>query len=152
MPESVHNPEGTGQIQETRNANGTFKEGVSGNPAGRPLGARNYSTLYRDALKKLAKKNNTTPETIEEEITANAITRARTGDYRFYKDHLDREHGKATQRIIGDVNIVDRQKVDDPIISKIAEDINELYRRTGGEQGANSGGDGTEASAMGSKA
>lgn len=76
-----------------------FKEGKSGNPNGRPLGQRNYATIYREALIKLATINNKTPEELETEILSNALLSARKGDYRFYKDLLDRLHGTAQNNI-----------------------------------------------------
>lgn len=70
-----------------------FKVGESGNPNGRPLGQKNYATLYREALIKLGSLNNKEPEEIELEMIANGLASARKGDYRFYKDVLDRLHG-----------------------------------------------------------
>ena len=46
----------------------------------------------------LADKNSTTPEKLEAEMVANAAVLARKGDYRFYKDFMDRLHGTATQK------------------------------------------------------
>ena len=79
----------------------------SPNPEGRKLGQRNYKTIYREALKKIAKLNNLTPEELEDDIIAKAVSAARKGDYRFYKDTLDRLHGSATQKHehSGEVNI-----------------------------------------------
>jgi len=72
-----------------------FKEGESGNPNGRPLGQKNYSTLYKEALIKLAKLNNKKPDELEIEMISKGILSARAGDYRFYKDVLDRLLGTA---------------------------------------------------------
>lgn len=69
------------------------KPGETHNPDGRPLGQKNYSTLYREALIKIAKLNNKKPTEIELEIISNGLLNARKGDYRFYKDVLDRLHG-----------------------------------------------------------
>lgn len=124
-------PVNTGEIQDTRNPDGTFKEGASGNPTGRPLGARNYSTLYREGLKKLAQMNNMAPEELEEEIMANGVKLARAGDYRFYRDHLDREHGKPTQRIVGDIDLTHRETVDTAAIKELTKALNEVHRRGG---------------------
>lgn len=75
-----------------------FKEGESGNPNGRPLGQKNYATLYKEALIKLAKLNDKEPEELELELISKGIMNARSGDYRFYKDVLDRLLGQATQK------------------------------------------------------
>lgn len=84
---------------------GTWKKGQSGNPKGHPKGQRNYSTIYREALFRLAVLNDTTPEALENEMIANGIKLGRKGDYRFYKDLLDRLHGTPVQKIQGDINI-----------------------------------------------
>jgi hypothetical protein len=83
-----------------------LKKGETANPNGRPLGQRNYSTIYREALLILADKNATTPEKLEAEMIANAAILARKGDYRFYKDVIDRAYGSAPQmiEIKGDIN------------------------------------------------
>ena len=75
-----------------------FPEGKSGNPNGRPLGQRNYATIYREALIKLAEINGKEPEELENEILSNALLSARKGDYRFYKDILDRLFGTPVQK------------------------------------------------------
>lgn len=75
-----------------------FKPGESGNPNGRPLGQRNYATIYREALIKLAESNGKTPDDLENEILSKALVSARSGDYRFYKDILDRLYGTATNK------------------------------------------------------
>lgn len=75
-----------------------FKKGESGNPNGRPKGQRDYATIYREALIKLATLNDKTEEEIENEILSNALLSARKGDYRFYKDILDRLYGTPVSR------------------------------------------------------
>lgn len=76
-----------------------FEKGESGNPNGRPLGQKNYATLYREALIKLAKLNDKEPEELELELISKGIMSARGGDYRFYKDVLDRLLGTAVQNV-----------------------------------------------------
>jgi hypothetical protein len=75
-----------------------FKEGESGNPNGRPLGQRNYATIYREALIKLASKNGMEPDDLETELLEKAILSARKGDHRFYKDLIDRLYGTAVNK------------------------------------------------------
>lgn len=77
---------------------GTWEKGESGNPNGRPKGQRNYATIYREALIKLAELNNKTPEELENEILATGLKNAHKGNYAFYKDVLDRLHGTALQK------------------------------------------------------
>jgi len=75
------------------------KPGETHNPNGRPLGQKNYSTLYKEALTKLAKSNNMIPDDFERDILSRALLNARAGDYRFYKDVMDRLHGKASEKV-----------------------------------------------------
>ena len=75
-----------------------FPKGETGNPNGRPKGQRNYATIYREALIKLATMNNMEPEAMETDILLKGLASARKGDYRFWKDLHDRLHGTATQK------------------------------------------------------
>ena len=102
-----------------------FKPGQSGNPRGRPLGQRDYATIYREALIKLAAKNNKSPDELEEEILSKGIASARGGDYRFYKDLLDRSHGTATVKTETKVEL--SGKVD--LTSKEATEIAKKYEQ-----------------------
>jgi len=79
----------------------------SPNPKGRGLGQRNYATIYREALIKLAKLNDKSPEELEDEIVSAGLLNARKGNYAFYKDVLDRTHGQAAQKheMSGELNI-----------------------------------------------
>jgi len=81
-----------------KNLRPPYKKGESGNPDGRPLGQRNYATIYKEALVKLAKLNDKSPEELEDEIISSGILNARKGNYAFYKDVLDRLHGTALQK------------------------------------------------------
>lgn len=83
-----------------KNLKPAWKAGdVSPNPEGRPLGQRNYATIYKEALIKLAKLNDKSPEELEDEIISSGILNARKGNYQFYKDVLDRLHGTALQKV-----------------------------------------------------
>lgn len=75
-----------------------IKKGERRNPNGRPVGQKNYATLYREALLKLAKSSGKDVDQLEVDMLVNAFTRAHAGDYRFYKDILDRTHGTALQK------------------------------------------------------
>ena len=79
-----------------------FKKGESGNPNGRPKGRKDYATLFREAIIIIAELNKVDPESIEAKIVQKGLSEALKGDYRFYKDHLDRMHGQATQPIASD--------------------------------------------------
>ena len=61
---------------------------------GRPKGSRNFKTVQWEAIKKIAEARNTTPEQIEEMINEVGLLKAMKGDYNFYRDYMDRNHGK----------------------------------------------------------
>jgi hypothetical protein len=76
-----------------------FQPGQSGNPAGRPKGQRDYATIYREALQKIAAARGVTPNEIEELIEQTGLDKALEGDYKFFQDIRDRIHGKPKQGI-----------------------------------------------------
>lgn len=86
-----------------RDANGRVLPGYSLNPAGRPLGAENFKTIFEKALKKVADLNHLDPDELYAQIIAKGIQSARSGDFRFYKDLLDRLHGKPKETVGMDV-------------------------------------------------
>jgi hypothetical protein len=73
---NIKRPENTGEIQ----VNGRFAKGQSGNPAGRPSGARNHSTLLAERLL----------ESQTREICAAVIAGALAGNMQAAKIVLDR--------------------------------------------------------------
>lgn len=64
---------------------------------GRPLGAKNFNTLFEEALKKISEINGKTPDEFDIEIIAKGIEKARTGEYKFYRDLMDRRFGRPLQ-------------------------------------------------------
>jgi hypothetical protein len=76
-----------------------LKPGQTANPNGRPKGQRNYATIYREALIKLAEGSGKTPEDIETEIHLRGLIESRKGNIGFYRDVLDRLHGKAPEKV-----------------------------------------------------
>jgi hypothetical protein len=78
---------------------GQLHKGVVLNPNGRPKGAKNFKTIFFKALKKLAETNDKKAEELFIEIISKGISNARNGDYKFYKDILDRVYGKPQESI-----------------------------------------------------
>jgi len=74
-----------------------IKKGERLNPNGRPKGQKNFATIYREAIEKIAKSKNMTACEFEIELAEQAIRKGFNGDTRFYTDTMDRVHGKATQ-------------------------------------------------------
>ena len=65
---------------------------------GRPKGQRNYKTIQREALIKIGEARNMTPEELEQAIHEVGLLKAMKGDYNFYRDYMDREHGKVPEK------------------------------------------------------
>lgn len=85
------------------NTDTQFEKGISGNPNGRPKGARNRSTLVREWLEvKQKAKNPITGQTEELEqqdlMTLALIKKAREGDVQAYRELMDSAHGKVEQK------------------------------------------------------
>jgi hypothetical protein len=89
-------PKNAGNIQETRNPDGTFKPGVSGNPAGKRPGTRSFTTKVREALEKIADgKDYTYEEAFIKAILKKGIVDQDTGIMRTIWEQLD---GKPLQK------------------------------------------------------
>lgn len=84
-------PENTGMKQDTR-----FKPGVSGNPKGKPKGARHFSTLIREAIQKVAEGD---AEPTDILIVKQLAKKAKEGDLKAMDIVFDRVDGKAEQTI-----------------------------------------------------
>jgi hypothetical protein len=74
-----------------------FKKGQGG----RPKGARNFKTIFREAARAVAEalKLGKEPDAVLLEIVKRGIAQALKGNYSFYKDILDRLYGQAKQTI-----------------------------------------------------
>jgi len=66
-----------------------YAPGVSGNPAGRPVGALNRSTLYRRHLEKKGIHG-----LVADDLVMAAIEKALTGDIQALKEIMDSGYGK----------------------------------------------------------
>jgi len=105
----------TSNLKETRNEDGTFKGGISGNPNGRPLGSKNKITLLRQSLE-LQLREQAAPDMAG--VMKKAIEMALDGDRTMIKllleQHLAKAHsdeiGKSTER--PQINITGVSKVE----------------------------------------
>jgi len=85
-----------------------FKKGQSGNPAGRPVGTKNRSTIAKKWLETPEQFKNPITGEIEELTqedigTLALVKKARQGDVRAYESLMDSAYGKAVQT--NDVNV-----------------------------------------------
>lgn len=71
---------------------------VKGNPGGgRPVGSLDFKTKWYKMIDKIAEANDITADEVELELVKVGYKRAKEGDYSFYRDAMDRIHGKPLQ-------------------------------------------------------
>lgn len=87
-----------------------FQEGQSGNPGGRPLGAKNRSTILREIFDMQEKDKEGNTQTKEYLIHKAQTDKAQAGDTQAYNAIMDNVYGKQTQPI--NTTITDRKQVD----------------------------------------
>lgn len=88
--------ENSAEIQQKKVVGRPFPKGVSGNPKGKPKGARHMSTLLEKAIKRLDKEQHTPHDIL---IIRTLVQRAKRGDMDAIKLIFDRVDGKVTQDI-----------------------------------------------------
>jgi len=92
------NTENTEEIQKSH----LFQKGQSGNPKGKPKGARHFSTLLKEAIIKVAEGDDMPADRI---IVKQLVDKAKKGDLQAIDRVLDRVDGKAEQTINLDADI-----------------------------------------------
>ena len=96
--------EKTSRKQVERNKQGQVISGTP-NPNGRPLGRKNFKTLYYEAIERIAQSQGITGEEFEVKMIEQAARKGFNGDRGFYTDTMDRVHGKAEQKTTFDGNV-----------------------------------------------
>ena len=84
--------------KKDRDEKGRFVKGKEPGP-GRPIGVKNFVTIFEAAVKKIAKEKNIKECDVEIDLVIKAIAEARGGNYNYYKDIFDRICGKPTEYI-----------------------------------------------------
>lgn len=79
-----------------------FQPGVSGNPKGKPKGARHFSTLLKEAIIKVAEGDDMPADRM---IVKQLVDKAKKGDLQAIDRVLDRVDGKAEQTINLDAEV-----------------------------------------------
>ena len=93
----------------------SWTKGQSGNPAGRPTGSKNRSTIVKEILKLLTKLDNpiTGKEewlTNEQHMTISILQKAIKGDVNAYKALMDSAYGTAKDTV--DINSTEKRSID----------------------------------------
>jgi hypothetical protein len=89
-------------VNPIRNEKGQLLPGVKLNGAGKPKGARHFSTLIREAIAKVADGDD---EPADRMIVKQLVDKARKGDLSAIDRVLDRVDGKAEQTITLDADV-----------------------------------------------
>jgi hypothetical protein len=89
----------TGRNTGLANLKPAWKKGQSGNPKGRPVGARDRRTVIWEALKRIAEKKNMLPEEIEEMIQVAGVEKAIKGSFLHYSEVSNGLYGKITDNL-----------------------------------------------------
>ena len=92
-------------------------KGQSGNPAGRPKGAKCFSTLFKEAVKKVAEESDLKGLQPEVAMVKKAINEALNGNFSFYRDIMDRNYGQPNQPM----------DMQGEILLKIAKEVSDNY-------------------------
>jgi hypothetical protein len=88
-------PEISGAVQEIpRNPDGTFPKGVSGNPAGKPVGAKHMTTKLMEAITRVSADGGTSDDI---QIVKTLVEKAKGGDMRGIELILNYVDGKPKQ-------------------------------------------------------
>lgn len=103
-----------------------FKPGQSGNPAGRPVGSKNLSTILRDMLEeeidvKVDDTGRKERRKFSELIIRKLIKRASDGDPRAIKEIFDRIEGRAKQSV--DVTTDGKPLNDEVDYTKLSDNV-----------------------------
>lgn len=119
---------------EFPNDNTKFKPGQSGNPNGRPKGARSLSTILREMLEEEIDVNIDgvkSRKQFQEVIIRKLLKKANDGDIRAIVEVFDRVEGKPKQEVDHKATIQD-QRIDE---SKLTDDelriLAEIQRKSG---------------------
>jgi len=93
MNEEIKKPVITSETQ-VRDAKGRILPGHTLNPYGNK-GAQHFKTKWLKFITKIAEKNNTTPEEVDDELLQVAYDQMKKADFRYWKDIQDRVYGAA---------------------------------------------------------
>jgi len=86
-----------------------FKKGESGNPAGRPTGTRNLSTILREMLEEdidVVIDGVKTKKQFKDAIIRKLLQKANGGDLRAIEHIMDRMEGKPKEKIVHEIETV----------------------------------------------
>ena len=76
-----------------------FVKGQSGNPKGKPVGTRSFTTDFDEVVSEIAKANKITNSEARKILIKKAYSEAKDGNFQYYKDLVERVYGKVQDNI-----------------------------------------------------
>ena len=113
-------PENTGKIREKVGYRHPPKEHQfkPGNP-GRPLGSKNFTTLFDEAIRKIIKDQKINIKNPELDLVIKAVVEALKGNFKYYEDLMNRVYGRPTYNFEG--------KTEREIIVQVIPEVAQRY-------------------------
>lgn len=99
---SAEKPVNTGQkqVKSKKKRKGTFvKDDPRINRDGRPEGSKNFSTVFRDFMKRIADVNGVEAGDVEDQLLRIGFVEAQKGNFSFWNNIFDRLYGRPAQPI-----------------------------------------------------
>jgi hypothetical protein len=119
---NVENPSNNSEIIVQRNEKGQLLRGSILNPKGKTLGSKNFSTDFDEVVEDLAKSEGKTKSEVRKDLLKIAYQLAKTGDFNFYKDIVDRYYGKPkTSLEIDDLRVDETKEKLKELLDKLNE-------------------------------
>lgn len=116
-----------------RKANsGSFKKGVSGNPDGKPKGARKFETDFDEAVQELMEEEGVPRSTARKLMLKVAYKKSVDGEFNFFKYIHDQLYGTATNNL--DIKS-DGEKVTNGFVILPSKDVDTLETPTQTNEG-----------------
>jgi hypothetical protein len=89
-------------MANNKNLNPPWKKGESGNPNGRPKGARNRSTIIRELLE--TKATDGEEGQVADQLARALIRKASEGDVAAFRELFDSAYGKNSNKVENQIN------------------------------------------------
>lgn len=103
------------KVLEGRDEKGRFVEGEYPGGPGRPKGLRDWSTDFNEAIKVVAKQTGKKESEIRTELLIRGISEARSGNFNFWREIIDRDYGKLMQPIEAEIDIPGAKEMADKL-------------------------------------
>ncbi len=101
-----------------------FKPGQSGNPAGRPKSSKNFTTMIREALEKVAQGEGTTAETYYDKLVKRILSdMIEKGDSTLTREFWRQHDGAPAQKVELSGGVSTGRRFDKDQMRRVAEEV-----------------------------